>query len=112
MGRYVAEFIAFLISEGSSYDNFHILGASLGAHVAGYVGFYTRGKLARITGLDPSGPLFHSVPASDRLDPSDAKFVDVIHTAGKWVGNDDLQGKKLLIKKNVTLFFTDHQCEN
>jgi len=92
VGRYVAEFIRFLISEGASYDKFHILGASLGAHVAGYVGYYTQGKVSRITGLDPSGPLFHAVPASDRLDPSDAKFVDVIHTAGKWVGNSDISG--------------------
>ena len=92
MGKYVAEFITFLISEGASYDKFHILGASLGAHVAGYVGYYTKGKVARITGLDPSGPLFHAVPPSDRLDPSDAKLVDVIHTAGKWVGNSDISG--------------------
>ena len=42
--------------------------------------------------MDPSGPLFHSVGRADRLDPSDAQFVDVIHTAGKWVGNDDLLG--------------------
>ena len=27
-----------------------------------------------------------------RLDKSDALFVDVIHSAGKWVGNDDVAG--------------------
>ena len=71
---------------------FQVLGASLGAQVAGYVGYYLDGRLSRITGLDPSGPLFHSVPTSDRLDSTDARFVDVIHTAGKWVGNDDVLG--------------------
>jgi hypothetical protein len=50
------------------------------------------GQVGRITGLDPSGPLFHSVGRADRLDPTDAQFVDVIHTAGKWVGNDDISG--------------------
>ena len=50
------------------------------------------GQVGRITGLDPSGPLFHSVGRADRLDASDAQFVDVIHTAGKWVGNDDISG--------------------
>ena len=71
---------------------FQVIGASLGAQVAGYVGSYLDGRLARITGLDPSGPLFHSVPRSDRLDWTDARFVDVIHTAGKWVGNDEIIG--------------------
>ena len=88
----MAELIDFLVSEGSQYINFHVLGASLGAHVAGYVGHYTKGQIGRITGLDPSGPLFHSVPLRDRLDPSDAHFVDIIHTAGKWVGNSDISG--------------------
>jgi len=53
---------------------------------------FTGGRVGRITGLDPSGPLFHSVGAADRLDPTDGQFVDVIHTAGKWVGNDDISG--------------------
>ena len=73
----MAEFLAFLVSEGASFDKFHVLGASLGAHVAGYVGHFTDGRIARITGLDPSGPLFHTVPEEDRLDSSDAQFVDV-----------------------------------
>ena len=44
------------------------------------------GRLGRITGLDPSGPLFYSVGDRDRLDSTDAQFVDIIHTAGYWVG--------------------------
>ena len=27
-----------------------------------------------------------------RLDPTDALFVDVIHSAGRWVGDDDVLG--------------------
>ncbi len=76
----------------SFLNTFQVIGASLGAQVAGYVGFYLDGRLARITGLDPSGPLFHSVPRNERLDSTDARFVDVIHTAGKWVGNDEIIG--------------------
>ena len=33
--------------------------------------------------------MFHTVPLSDRLSKDDAKFVDVIHCAGLWVGMDE-----------------------
>lgn len=37
-------------------------------------------KLRRISGLDPAMPLFITAGVEDKLDPSDAHFVDVIHT--------------------------------
>ena len=80
VGQHAANFVKFLVSHGSSYDNFHVLGASLGAHAAASMGYHLEGKLGRMTGLDPSGPIFHSAPSSDRLDKTDAQFVDVIHT--------------------------------
>ena len=88
VGHTTAEFVRWLVEEMEvSYDNVHVLGSSLGAQAAGYVGHFTEGRLGRITGLDPSGPLFYSVGAPDRLDRTDAQFVDVIHTAGYWVGS-------------------------
>lgn len=36
----------------------------------------------RISALDPALPLFGERPDSERIDPTDAQFVDVIHTAG------------------------------
>lgn len=30
--------------------------------------------------LDPAGPQFTGTEAQDRLDPTDAQFVDVLHT--------------------------------
>ncbi|XP_076462882.1 inactive pancreatic lipase-related protein 1-like [Babylonia areolata] len=64
----------------------HLVGHSLGAHVAGYAGERTLG-LGRITGLDPSDPYFHGTPPQVRLDPSDAQFVDVIHTDASTPGS-------------------------
>ena len=36
--------------------------------------------LSRISGLDPAELLFQGMPDFVRLDPTDADFVDVIHT--------------------------------
>ncbi|CAD7079414.1 unnamed protein product [Hermetia illucens] len=62
----------------------HLVGISLGAHVAGFAGNHierTSGKkVDRITGLDAALPLFANPNVNMKLDASDANFVDVIHT--------------------------------
>ena len=60
--------------------NIYLVGHSLGAHISGFVGQDFFGRVGRITGLDPAGPSFCSMDTSQRLDTSDANYVDVIHT--------------------------------
>nr|XP_048278858.1 lipase member I isoform X4 [Myodes glareolus] len=75
-----------LLNHGASLDNFHFVGMSLGAHISGFVGKLFHGQLGRITGLDPAGPNFSRKPSTSRLDYTDAKFVDVIHTDSNGLG--------------------------
>lgn len=50
---------------GSAHASFHVVGFSLGAHVGGFLGKYWKGRLARVTGLDPAGELSGSGSEAD-----------------------------------------------
>ncbi|KAG8549257.1 hypothetical protein GDO81_021828 [Engystomops pustulosus] len=85
--RVVGAEVAFLIETlkdllGHPPSDIHLIGHSLGAHAAGDAGRRVPG-IGRITGLDPAGPWFENTPIDVRLDPSDAEFVDVIHSDSK-----------------------------
>uniref|UniRef100_A0A8D8Z5M2 Lipase member H-B n=1 Tax=Cacopsylla melanoneura TaxID=428564 RepID=A0A8D8Z5M2_9HEMI len=88
VGTLAAEVINKLVELNfTHYDNVHMIGHSLGAHVSGATGANCKQKIARITGLDPAGPGFQVILGKDRkLDESDAQFVDVIHTAAGSAG--------------------------
>ncbi|XP_030841315.1 pancreatic triacylglycerol lipase-like [Strongylocentrotus purpuratus] len=89
VGREIGLLARFLnLETGMYYRDLHLIGMSLGAHVMGYAGEFLPG-IARITGLDPAGPNFRDEGfdfrdngPECRLDPTDAIFVDVMHTDG------------------------------
>lgn len=101
VGAGIALLVNKMITEQKAHPNdFHIIAHSMGAAVAGYAGYRISG-LGRITGsfcsspfvncffhfyswtgVDPASPLFENTDPIVRLDSTDAKFVDIIHTDG------------------------------
>ncbi|RZF32030.1 hypothetical protein LSTR_LSTR007108 [Laodelphax striatellus] len=85
VGRQLALLLSDMTSLGTQATHIHVIGFSLGAHIAGFAGraIQQRGMLlGRITGLDPASPLFrqHLKASLPPLTTSDAHFVDIVHT--------------------------------
>ncbi|XP_055527886.1 endothelial lipase-like [Wyeomyia smithii] len=74
----------------------HVIGLSLGAHLPSFVSDALKKslgvQLVRITGLDPALPLFRIANRRWKLDPTDADFVDVIHTNNGGFGKYEMSG--------------------
>ncbi|KOB64678.1 Neutral lipase [Operophtera brumata] len=81
VGRGVGEFLRFLNSvTGAAYSNMHLVGFSLGAHLVGNAGRELGGSVARVSALDPAGPMWNY--NSNRVNPNDGVYVEAIHTDG------------------------------
>jgi len=89
-GVRAAEMLLAMIGSGSDngLEKFHVIGHSLGCHVAGNMGRTLTAKLGgrkltHITALEPAGPKF--VDDSDSkiaLRKTDATYIDAVHTDG------------------------------
>ncbi|XP_017116518.1 inactive pancreatic lipase-related protein 1 isoform X2 [Drosophila elegans] len=88
VGRAVAKLIDLLVEEkDADPQRIHLIGHSLGAHIMGYAGSYTKYRVNRITGLDPARPAFEDcIGPENHLDDTDADFVDVIHSCAGYLG--------------------------
>ena len=86
----VAQFLDFLhvsYPQANIWKTLTLVGFSLGAHCAGVAGKNVRyGRISVIYGLDAAGPLFSLSSPSERLDKSDAQYVEVIHTSAGSLG--------------------------
>lgn len=98
VGAALTRTIGQMINEGLSNEKIHIIGYSIGAHIAGFVGKSDDYRIHRITGmkrikyyfgqilvtndltlgLDPANPVFY--PVGCYLTPNDAHLVDVVYT--------------------------------
>ncbi|XP_019557991.3 phospholipase A1 VesT1.02 [Aedes albopictus] len=90
VGATVGRFVDFLNqSGGMSFNNVYITGHSLGGHTAGIAGKrVTRGRLHTVVALDPALPLFSINAPNERVAPTDANYVEVIHTNAGLLGFD------------------------
>lgn len=87
VGNYIGDFLLRLDDEvGHKLHKVTIVGHSLGAHISGNAGARTHGLIETVIGLDPAGPLFRQRNTDNRLDPTDGKYVHVIHTNDGMLG--------------------------
>ncbi|XP_052758894.1 pancreatic lipase-related protein 2-like isoform X2 [Galleria mellonella] len=86
VGKHIGEMLSNLTNYNMEFDpkKLEIVGLSLGGQTMSYVAktykALTGSTIARLTALDPSGPCFRNLGPEDRLDRSDADFVDVVAT--------------------------------
>ncbi|XP_049874279.1 lipase member H-A-like [Pectinophora gossypiella] len=84
VGKHTAEMLANLTKLGLDPKKLEVVGLSLGGHTISYIAknyrLITGRNISRLTALDPAGPCFRNLGPEDRLDQTDADFVDVIDT--------------------------------
>ncbi|XP_077302591.1 lipase member H-like [Arctopsyche grandis] len=84
VGRSLAIKIKQMVDKGLKMSLLHLVGHSLGGQLSGFIGKNLQSaynlKPNRISALDPAGPGFYPLSASNRLDAADAIIVDSILT--------------------------------
>lgn len=90
-GFYIGEFLHEITSAcGIKLTDVHVIGYSVGAHIAGYAGKRAQQlsalSLGRITALDAQLYPFIFVAEENRLSKSDAELVVAVHTNGNFKG--------------------------
>ncbi|XP_075969260.1 pancreatic lipase-related protein 2-like [Anticarsia gemmatalis] len=85
VGEHLGTFLTWLFNTaGGNWNQVHLVGFSLGAHVVGNAGRRTGNRPARITGLDPARPGWAN--SANRLSRGNGQYVEAIHTDGHLLG--------------------------
>ncbi|XP_063394976.1 pancreatic triacylglycerol lipase-like [Cydia fagiglandana] len=85
VGQFLGNFLVWLINTaGGNWNNVHLVGFSLGAHVVGTAGRTAGGWPVRVTGLDPAGPLWSG--NGNAINGNAGTYVECIHTDGGLLG--------------------------
>jgi pimeloyl-ACP methyl ester carboxylesterase len=90
VAAHTARFIDWMNQVGGlAFSRISVIGHSLGGHTAGIVGKrVTRGRLHTVIALDPALPLFSMNQPNERVAPTDAEYVEVMHTNAGLLGFD------------------------
>lgn len=97
VGDQMVQVLLDLFSAGLPVSEFHLVGHSLGGQMAGIIGRGVQENsnqqivLERVTALDPAGPLYYELLDfisifEKPIGPSDARFIDIIHTDAGFLG--------------------------
>ncbi|XP_038206288.1 lipase member H-B-like [Zerene cesonia] len=84
VGKNTAKMLAELTEYGLDPKKLEIVGLSLGGQTASFIAKHYRKlkglSVSRLTGLDPAGPCFRNLGPEERIDKSDADFVEIVAT--------------------------------
>ncbi|XP_060527866.1 lipase member H-B-like [Cylas formicarius] len=88
VGNHIAKYLNYLTDNlGVDPGDIHMVGHSLGAHVSGFAARAAKGRIGRVTGLDPALPGFSvGLVEGGTISAEDAQFVDIIHTCAGFLG--------------------------
>lgn len=94
IGRIAASTFDTLKIKGYNVETWHLIGHSMGAHIAGCIGTYTNFSWLHITGLDPAGVVFYTdMYKGCQINPDVANLTDVFYTDGNGYGTIREVGK-------------------
>ncbi|XP_029661687.1 lipase member H-B isoform X1 [Formica exsecta] len=87
IGKIAATTFYKLKSRGYNVEAWHLIGHSMGAHIAGCIATYTNLSWLHITGLDPAGVIFYTdMYKGCQINPGTANLTDIFYTDGNGYG--------------------------